>query len=77
LNRFASAIHPTPKDSTILEADIHTDSAPLTALLAGSRFDGYVDYLVARPQFQTIDSESNWLWDKIINGDEKIFHKYS
>jgi len=75
LNRFASALHPAPKDSTILQADIHTDSASLTALLAGYRFDAVVDYLEAHPQFQTIDSESNRLWDKIINGYEKIFHK--
>lgn len=60
------------KDSSILWADIHVDSAPLAVLLAGCRFDMVVDYLEAHPQIQAMDSESDRLWDKIINGMKRI-----
>ena len=69
LNRSSSAKYPAPKDSTILQADIHADSAHLSTLFAGHRFD----VAVSHPQFQTLDVESNILWDKIIDGYEKAF----
>ncbi len=50
LNRSASAKYPAPKDSTILQADIHADSAHLSALLAGHRFDAVVDFIAFSPQ---------------------------
>ncbi len=50
LNRSASTKYRAPKDSTILQADIHADSAHLSALLAGHRFDAVVDFIAFSPQ---------------------------
>jgi len=50
LNRSASAKYPAPKDSTILQADIQADSAHLSALLAGHRFDAVVDFIAYTPE---------------------------
>lgn len=50
LNRSASTKYPAPKHSTILHADIHADSANLSALLAGHRFDAVVDFIAYSPQ---------------------------
>jgi len=50
LNRSASAMYPAPKDSTILQADIHADSAHLSTLLADHRFDSVVDFIAFSPQ---------------------------
>lgn len=50
LNRSASAKYPAPKDATILQADIHADSANLTALLAGHHFDTVVDFIAYTPE---------------------------
>ena len=50
LNRSVSSNYPAPIDSTILQADIHADSAHLTTLLAGHRFDAVVDFLAYTPQ---------------------------
>lgn len=45
LNRSASKKYPAPEGATVLQADIHADSAPLSALLAGQRFDAVVDFI--------------------------------
>ncbi|MCX6056916.1 MAG: SDR family oxidoreductase [Chloroflexi bacterium] len=50
LNRSASTKYSAPKHSTILHADIHADSAHLSALLAGHRFDAVVDFIAYSPQ---------------------------
>lgn len=50
LNRSASAKYPAPKDSTILQTDIHADAARLITLLAGHRFDAVVDFLAYAPE---------------------------
>ncbi len=50
LNRSASAKYPAPKNSTILQADIHVDAARLSTLLAGHRFDAIVDFLAYTPE---------------------------
>ncbi len=50
LNRSASKKYPAPKHSTILHADIHAESAHLSALLAGHRFDAIVDFIAYSPQ---------------------------
>lgn len=50
LNRSSSTKYSAPKNSTILQADIHADSARLSALLAGHRFDAVVDFIAFTPQ---------------------------
>lgn len=50
LNRSASTKYPAPKNSTILQADVHADLAHLSALLAGERFDAVVDFIAYSPQ---------------------------
>jgi|CXWL01.1.fsa_nt_gi nucleoside-diphosphate-sugar epimerase len=50
LNRSSSTKYPAPEHATVLEADIHADSAPLSALLAGHRFDAVVDFIAFSPQ---------------------------
>jgi nucleoside-diphosphate-sugar epimerase len=45
LNRSASTKHFAPQHATILQADIHADSAHLSTLLAGHRFDAVVDFI--------------------------------
>lgn len=50
LNRSSSAKYPTPKNATVLQADIHADSALLSTLLAGHRFDAVVDFIAFTPQ---------------------------
>jgi len=50
LNRSASAKYPAPKDAIILQADVHADSANLTALLAGHHFDTVVDFIAYTPE---------------------------
>ncbi|GAB4506729.1 MAG: SDR family oxidoreductase [Anaerolineales bacterium] len=49
LNRSASMKYPAPKGTTVLQADIHADSAHLSALLAGQRFDVVVDFIAFHP----------------------------
>ncbi len=49
LNRSASRLYPAPEGSTTLQADIHADSARLSALLAGQRFDAVADFLSFTP----------------------------
>lgn len=41
--------YPAPKGTTVLQADIHADSAHLSALLAGQRFDAVVDFIAFHP----------------------------
>ena len=53
LNRSVSEKYPAPKNSTILQADIHSDSTDLSALLAGHHFDAIVDFIA----FSTQDIE--------------------
>ena len=50
LNRSVSTKHPAPKGAKILQADIHADSACLSALLAGHRFDAVVDFIAFTTQ---------------------------
>lgn len=50
LNRSASTKVPAPLGSTILQADIHADSAHLSALMADQRFDAVVDFLSFTPE---------------------------
>ena len=50
LNRSASTKYPAPKEATILQADIYTDTAHLSSLLAGHRFDAVVDFIAFSPQ---------------------------
>jgi nucleoside-diphosphate-sugar epimerase len=50
LNRSASTKYPAPKHATILQADIHADSAHLSTLLAGHRFDAVVDFIAFTPE---------------------------
>ena len=50
LNRSASTMYPAPKHSTILQADVHADSAHLSTLLAGHRFDAVVDFIAFTPE---------------------------
>ena len=45
LNRSTSTKYPAPQGSTTLQADIHADTAALSALLAGQRFDAVVDFI--------------------------------
>jgi nucleoside-diphosphate-sugar epimerase len=53
LNRSASKKYPTPHHATVLQADVHADTAHLSALLAGQRFDAVVDFIA----FSTQDVE--------------------
>ena len=50
LNRSASTKYPAPRHATILQADIHADSAHLSTLLAGHRFDAVVDFIAFTPE---------------------------
>ncbi len=50
LNRSSSAKYPAPEHATVLQADIHADSAHLSALLAGHRFDAVVDFIAFSPE---------------------------
>lgn len=50
LNRSASTKYSAPEHSTILQADIHADSAHLSTLLAGHCFDAVVDFIAFTPQ---------------------------
>ena len=45
LNRATSQKYPAPKHSTVLQADVHADTAHLSRLLAGHRFDAVVDFI--------------------------------
>jgi len=45
LNRSVSMKHPLPKGATHLTGDIHADTAHLSTLLAGHRFDAIVDFI--------------------------------
>lgn len=49
LNRSSSTKFPAPKNVTILDADIHADSAHLSTLLAGHHFDAVVDFIAFSP----------------------------
>ena len=49
LNRSASRVYPAPKEAAVLQADIHADSAHLSALLAGHHFDAVVDFIAFHP----------------------------
>ncbi|MBI2332647.1 MAG: SDR family oxidoreductase [Chloroflexi bacterium] len=49
LNRSASTKYPAPKGAIVLQGDVHTDSAHLSALLAGQRFDAVVDFIAFHP----------------------------
>lgn len=50
LNRSSSAKYPAPKHATVLQADIHADSAHLSALVAGRHFDAVIDFIAFSPQ---------------------------
>jgi nucleoside-diphosphate-sugar epimerase len=50
LNRSASRLYPPPEGSATLQADIHTDSAHLSALLQNQRFEAVVDFLAFTPE---------------------------
>jgi nucleoside-diphosphate-sugar epimerase len=50
LNRSSSAKYPAPKNATVLQADIHADSAHLSALVAGHHFDAVVDFIAFSPE---------------------------
>ena len=45
LNRSTSTKYPMPKAATVLQADIHADTAHLAALLTGHHFDAVVDFI--------------------------------
>jgi nucleoside-diphosphate-sugar epimerase len=45
LNRSVSTKYPAPKAATVLQADVHADSAHLAGLLAGHCFDAVVDFI--------------------------------
>jgi len=49
LNRSSSDKYPANKNATVLQADIHIDSAHLPALLADHRFDAVVDFIAYTP----------------------------
>ena len=49
LNRSTSTKYPAPQGSTTLQADIHADTAALSALLADQRFDAVVDFIAFTP----------------------------
>ncbi len=49
LNRSASKKYPAPEAATILQADIYTDPAHLSALIADQHFDVVVDFLAFSP----------------------------
>jgi len=49
LNRSASTKYSPPKNATVLQADVHADSAHLSSLLAGHRFDAVVDFIAFTP----------------------------
>jgi nucleoside-diphosphate-sugar epimerase len=53
LNRSASKKYSAPQHATVLQADVHADTAHLSALLAGQRFDAVVDFIA----FSTQDVE--------------------
>lgn len=50
LNRSHSKKFPPPEHATVLQADVHADSAHLSTLLAGHRFDAVVDFIAFSPQ---------------------------
>lgn len=49
LNRSTSTKYPAPKGATVLQGDVHTDSAHLSALLVGQHFDAVVDFIAFHP----------------------------
>lgn len=49
LNRSVSTIYPPPKGATVLQADVYSDTAHLSALLAGQHFDAVVDFIAFHP----------------------------
>ncbi len=49
LNRSLSKKFPPPEGATVLQADVHADSARLSTLLAGHRFDAVVDFVAFSP----------------------------
>jgi len=68
LNRSASTKYPPPKNATILQADVHADSAHLSSLLAGHRFDAVVDFIAFTPE--DIQRDLSLFRDKV---DQFIF----
>lgn len=50
LNRSHSKKFPSPEHATVLQADVHADSAHLSTLLAGHRFDAVVDFIAFFPR---------------------------
>ena len=50
LNRSSSTKYPVPKHATVLQADIHADSAHLSALVAGHHFDAVIDFIAFSPE---------------------------
>ncbi len=50
LNRSSSAKYSAPKHAAVLQADIHADTAHLSALLADHRFDAVIDFIAFSPQ---------------------------
>lgn len=49
VNRSVSRKFPPPKHATVLQADVHADTARLSTLLAGHRFDAVVDFIAFSP----------------------------
>lgn len=62
LNRSSSDKYPANKNATVLQADIHIDSAHLPALLADQRFDAVVDFIAYTPE--DIDRDISLFRDK-------------
>jgi len=62
LNRSSSDKYPANKNATVLQADIHIDSAHLPALLADHRFDAVVDFIAYTPG--DIDRDISFFRDK-------------
>lgn len=49
LNRSTSTKYPAPEGATVLQANVHADTAHLSALLAGQHFDAVVDFIAFHP----------------------------
>lgn len=62
LNRSSSAKYPAPEHAAVLQADIHADSAHLSALLAGHHFDAVIDFIAFSPE--DIDRDISLFRDK-------------
>lgn len=50
LNRSASRKYPAPRETVILQADVHTQEAHIAELLAGQSFDVVVDWIAFHPE---------------------------